>query len=179
MTWLLQNYPWLLLHLNALACIMISFRLMFFRKRSMRRRRIMELLAYGLILAPAYTAFRIWHGDYVQVDYGEILINVVVCVATEIRYDRAAHALTITLAEGGTYKIIGKGTLDGPVEITETLTVQGVSQFNADANVAGNIGATQEISDGTGKMSGIRQTFNDHDHRGDSGGTTGKPNQKM
>ncbi len=28
---------------------------------------------------------------------------------TEIRYDRAAHALTITLAEGGTYKIIGKG----------------------------------------------------------------------
>lgn len=27
---------------------------------------------------------------------------------TEIRYDRAAHALTITLAEGGTYKIIGK-----------------------------------------------------------------------
>lgn len=98
---------------------------------------------------------------------------------TEIRYDRAAHALTITLAEGGTYKIIGKGTLDGPVEITETLTVQGVSQFNADANVAGNISATQEISDGTGKMSGIRQTFNDHDHRGDSGGTTGKPNQKM
>ncbi|MCU3444303.1 phage holin family protein [Enterobacter asburiae] len=41
----------------------------------------MEFLAYGLILAPAYTAFRIWHGDYVQVDYGEILINVVVCVA--------------------------------------------------------------------------------------------------
>lgn len=42
---------------------------------------VMEFLAYGLILAPAYTAFRIWHGDYVQVDYGEILINVVVCVA--------------------------------------------------------------------------------------------------
>lgn len=81
MTWLLLNFPWLLLHLNALACIMISFRLMFFRKRSMRRRRLMEILAYGLILAPAYTAFRIWHGDYVQVDYGEILINLVVCVA--------------------------------------------------------------------------------------------------
>ena len=40
MTWLLLNFPWLLLHLNALACIMISFRLMFFRKRSMRRRRV-------------------------------------------------------------------------------------------------------------------------------------------
>ena len=81
MTWLLLNFPWLLLHLNALACIMISFRLMFFRKRSMRRRRVMEILAHGLILAPAYTAFRIWHGDYVQDDYGEILINFVVCVA--------------------------------------------------------------------------------------------------
>ncbi|OCF80387.1 baseplate assembly protein, partial [Citrobacter freundii] len=44
---------------------------------------------------------------------------------TEIRYDRNAHALTITLADGGTYKIVGKGTLDGPVEITDTLTVQG------------------------------------------------------
>lgn len=81
MTWLLLNVPWLLLHINALACIMISFRLMFFRKRSMRRRRAMEILAYGLILATAYTAFRIWHGDYVQVDYGEILSNVVVCIA--------------------------------------------------------------------------------------------------
>lgn len=100
---------------------------------------------------------------------------------TEIRYDRAAHALTITLAEGGTYKIIGKGTLDGPVEITDTLTVQGKTQINADTNVAGNIGATQEISDGTGKMSGIRETYNRHDHKenGDGGGTTNPPNQKM
>ncbi|MFY7432072.1 phage baseplate assembly protein V [Enterobacter cloacae complex sp. CDL008] len=100
---------------------------------------------------------------------------------TEIRYDRAAHALTITLAEGGTYKIIGKGTLDGPVEITDTLTVQGVTQINSDTNVKGNIGATQEISDGTGKMSGIRETYNGHDHKenGDGGGTTNPPNQKM
>lgn len=98
---------------------------------------------------------------------------------TEIRYDRAAHALTITLVDGGTYKITGKGTLDGPVEITDTLTVQGETKINANANVAGSIGATQEISDGTGKMSAIREKFNDHDHNGDSGGKTGKPNQKM
>lgn len=100
---------------------------------------------------------------------------------TEIRYDRAAHALTITLVEGGTYKITGKGTLDGPVEITDTLTVQGKTQINADTNVAGNIGASGEISDGAGKMSGIRDTFNRHDHdeNGDGGGTTNSPNQKM
>ncbi|WP_168404439.1 phage baseplate assembly protein V [Erwinia amylovora] len=98
---------------------------------------------------------------------------------TEIRYDRAAHALTIVLAASGTYKIVGKGTLDGPVEITDTLTVQGKTQINADANVAGNIAATEEIADGNGSMNAVRQTFNGHDHRGDSGGTTGKPNQTM
>lgn len=100
---------------------------------------------------------------------------------TEIRYDRAAHALTIVLADGGTYKIVGKGTLDGPVEITDTLTVQGKTQINADTNVAGNIGAAQEITDAKGSMSAIRQTFNGHDHKenGDGGGTTNPPNQKM
>jgi phage baseplate assembly protein V len=100
---------------------------------------------------------------------------------TEIRYDRAAHALTITLAASGTYKIVGKGTLDGPVEITDTLTVQGKTQINADTNVAGNIGAAQEITDGKSSMSSIRQTFNSHDHKenGDGGGTTNTPNQKM
>lgn len=98
---------------------------------------------------------------------------------TEIRYDRAAHALTITLTEGGTYKITGKGTLDGPVEITDTLTVQGKTQINADTTVKGNIGASAEITDKTGSMSGIRNIFNEHNHPGDSGGSTDKPNQKM
>lgn len=98
---------------------------------------------------------------------------------TEIRYDRNAHALTITLADGGTYKIVGKGTLDGPVEITDTLTVQGKTWINADTSVAGNIVASKEITDKSGSMSKIREVFNNHDHRGDSGGLTDKPNQKM
>jgi hypothetical protein len=67
------------------------------------------------------------------------------------------------------------------VEITDTLTVQGKTQINSDTSVAGNIGATQEISDGTGKMSGIRETYNRHDHKenSDGGGTTNPPNQQM
>jgi len=36
-----------------------------------------------------------------------------------------------------------------------------------------------EITDKTGTMAEMRQQYNDHDHRGNSGGTTGKPNQKM
>ncbi|AXD33618.1 phage baseplate assembly protein V [Salmonella enterica] len=98
---------------------------------------------------------------------------------TEIRYDREAHVLAITLTNGGAYKIVGKGTLEGPVEITDTLTVQGKTQINADTSVAGNIGASKEITDKGGSMSRIRETFNSHDHPGDSGGNTNKPNQKM
>ncbi|MEB7888790.1 phage baseplate assembly protein V [Hafnia alvei] len=97
---------------------------------------------------------------------------------TEVRYDREAHALTITIAEGGTYKIVGKGTLDGPVEITDTLTVQGVTTINANTTVKGNIGATGEISDGKGKMSGIRLTYNGHTHT-ETDSVTKEPNQKM
>lgn len=97
---------------------------------------------------------------------------------TEVRYDREAHALTITIAAGGTYKIVGKGTLDGPVEITKTLTVQGVTTINANTMVKGNIGATGEISDGKGKMSGIRLTYNGHTHT-ETDSVTKEPNQKM
>lgn len=97
---------------------------------------------------------------------------------TEVRYDRQSHALTITIAAGGTYKIVGKGTLDGPVEITETLTVRGKSTMNADVSVQGNIGATQEISDGKGKMSGIRMTYNGHTHT-ETDSVTKEPNQQM
>ncbi|WP_454719317.1 phage baseplate assembly protein V [Citrobacter freundii] len=98
---------------------------------------------------------------------------------TEIRYNREAHALTITLTDSGTYRIVGKGTLDGPVEITDTLTVQGETQINADTKVKGSIGASAEITDKDGSMGQIRKIFNSHDHPGDSGGTTKTPNQKM
>jgi len=97
---------------------------------------------------------------------------------TEIRYDREAHALTITLAGDGTYKIVGKGTLDGPVEITDTLTVKGKTTIKADLVVEMNITAMKEISDAGGKMSAIRVTYNGHNHN-DHDGQTEKPNQQM
>ncbi|MEB7183522.1 phage baseplate assembly protein V, partial [Escherichia coli] len=61
----------------------------------------------------------------------------------------------------------------------DTLTVQGKTKINADTQVQGNIGASEEITDRTGSMSKIREIYNAHDHPGDSGGTTRKPNQKM
>ena len=98
---------------------------------------------------------------------------------TELRYDRKKNALTITLAEGGTYKITGRGTLDGPVEITDTLTVQGTVKLNAGAVIKEDLTVGGEVSDHYGTMSQIRLVYNGHNHRGDSGGSTGKPNQAM
>lgn len=43
----------------------------------------------------------------------------------------------------------------------------------------GDIEAAGQIRDGVGTMQGMRDTFNGHDHPGDSGGNTGTPNQGM
>ncbi|QNK34827.1 phage baseplate assembly protein V [Serratia sp. JUb9] len=98
---------------------------------------------------------------------------------TEIRYDRGAHALKIIIAEGGTYEIEGKGTLRGPVEITDTLTVQGITQINANTGVNGDLSVSGQISDGKSTLERVREVYNNHAHPGDSGGTTGEPNSKM
>lgn len=75
-----MTWQTLLINVNAIACILISIRLLFFRKREGRHRPGMAWLAYGLILGSAWVSFRIWHGNYVQVDYGELVMNVFVCV---------------------------------------------------------------------------------------------------
>lgn len=46
-------------------------------------------------------------------------------------------------------------------------------------HATGDFKADGEVSDGKGSMNGMRDTFNGHDHPGDSGGTTDKPNQEM
>ncbi|OJT41519.1 phage baseplate assembly protein V [Serratia plymuthica] len=97
---------------------------------------------------------------------------------TEIRYDRAAHALKIIIATGGSYEIVGNGTLRGPVEITEGLTVQGVSQLNSNVNVTGDLAATGKISDGKSTLDRVREIFNSHTHP-ETGSTTEKTNQPM
>jgi phage baseplate assembly protein V len=97
---------------------------------------------------------------------------------TQIRYDREAHALTITIAAGGTYKIVGSGTLDGSVEITKTLTVQGKTQLNANTNVNGDLGVSGQISDGKSTLDRVREVFNSHTHT-ETDSTTRPPNQSM
>ncbi|MEQ5770000.1 phage baseplate assembly protein V [Halomonas sp. H33-56] len=48
-----------------------------------------------------------------------------------------------------------------------------VVSMDGDLEVAG------QVSDANGSMQEMRDTYNDHDHAGDSGGTTDAPNQSM
>lgn len=63
--------------------------------------------------------------------------------------------------------------------ITATTTHDGNVTINGNVVVDGNITASGDITDGVGSMQGMRDTYNGHNHPGDSGGTTGSPNQGM
>lgn len=62
MTWQL-----LLMDANAIVCLLIMVRLMFFRKEGKRHRLSVAVLAYLVILAAGFNAFNILLGHYVQV----------------------------------------------------------------------------------------------------------------
>ncbi|WP_049849352.1 phage holin family protein [Trabulsiella odontotermitis] len=69
------------LYLNSLVLALITARLMVLSQGNQPTHLLVRVMTYGLILAPAYTAFRIWFGTYTNVDYGEFLINLFLCVA--------------------------------------------------------------------------------------------------
>ena len=76
MTWQL-----LLMDANAIVCLLIMVRLMFFRKEGKRHRLSVAVLAYLVILAAGFNAFNILLGHYVQVNLGDLLLNSVICMA--------------------------------------------------------------------------------------------------
>jgi hypothetical protein len=73
--WLVQNANSVLLDANAVICLLIAGRLMFFQRNGRQRRVLVSVFAYGVILASAYTAFRIIFGKYTHADPSEILLN--------------------------------------------------------------------------------------------------------
>lgn len=75
-----MNVDTLLLNMNAIVCALIAARLMFYQKKG-RFRFVMSVLAYCVILAAAWTAFRIWYRQYTQIDIGEFAMNLFFCVA--------------------------------------------------------------------------------------------------
>lgn len=63
--------------------------------------------------------------------------------------------------------------------ISATTTHDGNVTINGNVVVNGDINATGDITDGVSSMQDIRNTYNAHNHPGDSGGTTGLPNEEM
>ncbi len=80
-----------------------------------------------------------------------------------IGYNDKTHHLYAQLPEEGTTELISRGG----ITITGDITVNGSLQ------------ATGDIADGKSTLQANRDVFNNHTHPGDSGGTTGSPNQQQ
>ncbi|MBQ8465710.1 MAG: phage baseplate assembly protein [Alphaproteobacteria bacterium] len=65
---------------------------------------------------------------------------------------------------------------------TVKLDIKATDSVNFDTpviNTTGKIDAASDINDHTSTMQAMRDIYNNHDHPGDSGGTTGAPNASM
>lgn len=80
----------LLLNGHALICGATAARLMFFQGKG-QPNRLMAAIAYLMIVALAWTTFRILYGQYVQIDISEIFIDLLVCVAVWRAKGNVAH----------------------------------------------------------------------------------------
>ena len=69
-----------LINANAIICLMLALRLMFFQKTG-RYRFFISLTAYLAILSAAWIALRIFYGKYTQVDPAEFFLNLTTCIA--------------------------------------------------------------------------------------------------
>ena len=94
---------------------------------------------------------------------------------TVIEYDEAVGKLTAVV--NGDIEVTANTTT-----VTTITTHNGNVTINGNLLVNGNITASQEIYDlggSRGSLSQLRDTYNSHTHPGDSGGTTGTPNQTI
>lgn len=71
----------ILLNINAVVCMLIMLRLMFFRRNGCRYRLMMAGIAYAIILAAGFIAFSIWFKRYAYVDPAEVILNIAICIA--------------------------------------------------------------------------------------------------
>lgn len=102
-------------------------------------------------------------GNQVWLQRDQIVVNAV----THLEVTAPTCNITSTTTHMGDVTINGKLTVNGPIVGAETL------------DVAGAVTSGTSIADPNGTMQGMRDIYDNHDHVGDSGGTTGKANQKM
>lgn len=83
-----------------------------------------------------------------------------------IEYDAEAHALKAVLPEGGSASITAPGGLsvDGDTEVDGDLAVDGDLSVTGDLDVDGKVDAGGDVSDASGSMQEMRNTYNAHVH---------------
>lgn len=95
--------------------------------------------------------------------------NVIVFKRDQVQVQAVQH-LDVTAP---TCHITATTTHDGNVTINGNLVVNGTGAFSQ------ALSSATSVADQNGTMQGMRDTYNAHNHPGDSGGTTGTPNQGM
>lgn len=124
------------------------------------------------------------------------LYHVTFSDGTVIEYDRSAHKLTADVK--GSVELNATGTITSDSQGLTTIKASagivlqapsinmasysggaGSGIINGTLRVTGDITGESEVRDSVRTMSGDRTIFNGHTHPGDSGGTTGQPNQNQ
>lgn len=116
--------------------------------------------------------------------------HLVALLATDRRYRKKglAEGEVALYTDEGDELVFNRGRIvrlnaGSAVEVTApkvTITAStSITLATPEVFATGNIKAQGDISDGTGSMQSMRDTYNGHNHPGDSGGTTNKPNQEM
>ena len=87
-----------------------------------------------------------------------------------ISYDRENHALVATLPDEGTTALTSPGgiTLTGNTKIVGTLDVSDNATVKGTTHSVGALSCDSDVSDSTGNMQAMRDTYNGHKH-GSSG----------
>lgn len=138
-----------------------------------------------------YTSRPLEGAEAVAAAVGGARGHLVALVATDRRYRKRnlAKGEVALYTDEGDELVFNRGRIvrlnaGSAVEVTAPqVTITASTSITLDTpNVfaTGNIKANGQVSDGTGSMQGMRDTYNDHDHdENDSSGPTEAPNQEM
>jgi phage baseplate assembly protein V len=148
-------------------------------------REVEHMEPYGFTARPLQGA------EAVAAAVGGARGHLVALVATDRRYRKRnlAKGEVALYTDEGDELVFNRGRIvrlnaGSAVEVTAPLVTitasNSITLDTPDVFATGNIKANGQVSDGTGSMQGMRDTYNGHDHdENDSGGPTDAPNQEM
>ena len=96
-----MDWQKLVLYANAVVCLLIVVRLMFYQKKAGSYRFMYSLLAWLVIVSAGWIAIRIFYGDYIGADPAELLLNFSFCLSILGARGNIAKATNWSIRDGG------------------------------------------------------------------------------